>query len=204
MRYILLFVFWVAWCVVHSAMISTTVVRFVSGRLGRASRFYRLFFNFIALATLVPIVLYGRSLQSAWAFRWSGATLVVPAILLAIGMALLVTGARHYDLLRFLGLRQLGESASGIGLTETGHLDTTGVLGVCRHPWYAGAIALLWVGHLDAARLVTNLILTSYLVAGTFLEERKLVAELGDEYREYQRRVPMLLPIGFLMKKSIT
>jgi len=26
------------------------------------------------------------------------------------------------------------------------------------------------------------------------LEERKLVAEFGDEYREYQNRVPMFLP----------
>ena len=42
--------------------------------------------------------------------------------------------------------------------------------------------------------LVTNLVLTAYFVIGAILEERKLVAEFGEEYREYQKRVPMLVP----------
>ena len=38
------------------------------------------------------------------------------------------------------------------------------------------------------------MILTVYVVIGTHLEERKLVAEFGDEYREYQQTVSMLFP----------
>lgn len=34
-----------------------------------------------------------------------------------------------------------------------------------------------------------------YIFYGTILEERKLVTELGDAYRIYQQRVPMLVPI---------
>jgi protein-S-isoprenylcysteine O-methyltransferase Ste14 len=32
------------------------------------------------------------------------------------------------------------------------------------------------------------------MVVGTVLEERDLVAAFGDAYREYQRKVPMLIP----------
>jgi hypothetical protein len=36
---------------------------------------------------------------------------------------------------------------------------------------------------------------TAYIViAVKFLEERDLLAQYGDTYRDYQRRVPMLLP----------
>ena len=59
---------------------------------------------------------------------------------------------------------------------------------------------LVWADYrsLTAATLITNVILTVYLVVGTILEERKLVIELGEEYREYQQQVPMLLPLKWL------
>jgi len=33
-----------------------------------------------------------------------------------------------------------------------------------------------------------------WIVIGTVLEERDLVAEFGESYREYQSAVPMLVP----------
>jgi protein-S-isoprenylcysteine O-methyltransferase Ste14 len=38
-------------------------------------------------------------------------------------------------------------------------------------------------------------VLSAYLVIGTLLEERKLVLEFGDKYREYQRQVSMFIPL---------
>jgi protein-S-isoprenylcysteine O-methyltransferase Ste14 len=49
--------------------------------------------------------------------------------------------------------------------------------------------------------LIVDLILTVYVVCGTLLEERKLVIELGDAYRQYQKRVPMLFPTHWRPKK---
>jgi len=68
-------------------------------------------------------------------------------------------------------------------------------MSLTRHPWYLGAMALIWAGRLDAPGLLVNLVLTTYLIVGTLLEERKLVAQFGGAYREYQERVSMLLPI---------
>lgn len=43
-------------------------------------------------------------------------------------------------------------------------------------------------------RLLLNVSFTVWVIAATRLEERKLVATFGEEYRNYQRKVPMLIP----------
>ena len=53
----------------------------------------------------------------------------------------------------------------------------------------------------DLAFSLHALILTVYLIIGTFLEERKLVYEFGDQYRNYQKQVSMLLPLKWLNLK---
>ena len=67
-----------------------------------------------------------------------------------------------------------------------------------RHPWYTGGILLLGVGPKNAAALVTAVVLTVYLILGAYLEERRLVAAFGDEYRRYRREVSMFLPFRWL------
>jgi protein-S-isoprenylcysteine O-methyltransferase Ste14 len=34
-----------------------------------------------------------------------------------------------------------------------------------------------------------------YFYVGTFFEERRMVRTFGQEYRDYQRRVPRFLPV---------
>lgn len=194
MDYLLLALLWIVWCVVHSGLIATAATDFFKRRLGGCYRFYRVVYNVVAVATIGPVVLYARSLQEHTLFRWEGFPVLFQLLLFALAGLLLLSGARHYDMLHLLGLRQITTGASHRILSETGKLDTSGILGVTRHPWYLAAILLIWAGYrsLTVATLITNVILTVYLVVGTMLEERKLVSELGEEYREYQRQVPML------------
>ncbi len=64
-----------------------------------------------------------------------------------------------------------------------------------RHPLYLFALMLFWSApEITADRLLFNVLWTCWVVAGTILEERDLVAQFGDAYVEYQREVPMLLP----------
>ena len=86
-------------------------------------------------------------------------------------------------------------------MTESGEFDSSGVLGVVRHPWYLAVFILLWAGDLNLADLTINVVLSVYLVIGTFLEERKLVLEFGDKYEVYQRQVSMFIPLKWLESK---
>jgi protein-S-isoprenylcysteine O-methyltransferase Ste14 len=192
---------WAGYGALHSAMISRSVTRSLSARLGDAWRFYRLFFNGVALATLVPLVLYSRSLVGPPFFRWQGLLLGVRYGLIACGGLLFIAGGRHYSLRQFIGISQLRGARSG-GLTHGGGIDSTGVLGVVRHPWYSGLVLLLWAQDLDAVRVVTSAVLTAYVVVGTFLEERKLVDEFGETYARYQAQVSMFVPLKWLRARA--
>jgi protein-S-isoprenylcysteine O-methyltransferase Ste14 len=201
MVYVVLALLWTGWCVLHSAMICVPVIDYLRARFKKGFRFYRLFFNLVALATMTPIALYERSINGGWGFWWQGSWVVFQILLLMVAFFLFFSGARHYDFFQFLGIRQIREGVSRTSLTGNDKLNTRGILGMIRHPWYAGAILVVWARGLTPAALITNIILTVYLILGTYLEERKLVMEYGEQYRAYQRRVPMFIPYRLLRSK---
>jgi len=201
MNYALLALVWLVWCFCHSALISRRVTGYVKQRLGDRFRYYRLAYNGFSLVTLIPVVLYGYSVQGEPLFSWEGYWRVVQALLLAVSLFLFLAGSRHYDGLSFLGLRQLRDRSTCVGLTETCSLNTRGILGVIRHPWYAGGMVIIWARDLDVSAIVTNLILTAYFIVGTLLEERKLSIEFPEAYKEYQQKVSMFLPYQWLKSK---
>ena len=67
-----------------------------------------------------------------------------------------------------------------------------------RHPLYFFMLLLIWsVPDVSSDRLLFNVLWTLWIVLGSYLEERDLVAEFGEKYRQYQKTVPMLLPWRF-------
>jgi protein-S-isoprenylcysteine O-methyltransferase Ste14 len=64
-----------------------------------------------------------------------------------------------------------------------------------RHPLYAGFIIAFWAApHMSVGHLFFAIATTGYILIGIFLEERDLVGEFGDRYRQYRRQVGMLFP----------
>ena len=202
-NYALLVLLWIAYCVLHSALISIMVTNFFKRLLRENYRYYRLFFNLFSVVTLVPLVIYSYSARwrTELLFKWESDVRIIQYGLITLAMALLLTGARHYSLLQFLGIRQIIEGRSGGGMTESGEFDSRGILGVVRHPWYVAVFLLLWARDLDLARMTVSLVLSAYLMVGTLLEERKLVLEFGDKYRAYQRQVSMFIPVKWLRSR---
>ena len=162
-----------------------------------------MFFNIFSVATLVPLLIYSYSdeWKSELLFSWGGPIRPLQYGLILLGVILLLTAARHYSMLQFLGIKQIGQERSMGGMIGSGGLDTSGVLKVIRHPWYFGVFLLIWASDISLRELIINLILSAYLVIGTLLEERKLVLEFGNKYKEYQRQVSMFIPLKWLESK---
>jgi protein-S-isoprenylcysteine O-methyltransferase Ste14 len=182
-------------------MIAPAVTSHLKDKLGDRFRFYRLFFNTVAIATFSPLALYSFQLKEMPILIWDGALAVVRYSLFSLSVFLFLAGARHYSLSAFLGLDQVRKSESNKTLSACPAFATSGILGVIRHPWYAGGLLLIWARDLGLTALIINFVLSLYLVTGAFLEERKLLKQFGDDYRHYQDRVSMLFPWKWLKKK---
>ncbi len=194
---LLLIVLWIAWCVLHSLLITTAVRQWFEGKGGAWLGLYRLGYVGFSLATLAPLLWYSQMLpqrQLAALPLWAQA---LPVLLFVYALALFVGGARVYDLHSFLGLAQWRAYQTG-RTPGPPAFRQTGILRHVRHPWYGGGIALLWaMPDLTAVSLAIRTILTAYLILGALLEERKLKAEFGQTYQDYCRRTPMLFPWKF-------
>lgn len=196
--YLILSLLLIVWCSLHSAMISVRVTQYLQKHHADKYRFYRLFFNLVALITLTPIAIYAFSLQSENLFDWQGWFRIPQIIFLGMGVWLFFLGTTKYDAKRFFGLTQIKETGSGQAITASGKLDTSGILGAIRHPWYTSLLLILWARPLDMSALTVNLVFTAYLLVGVRLEENKLIREFGDDYHQYQQRVSMLIPFKWL------
>ncbi len=187
---------WACWGGMHSLLISPGWMRMFSARFPGFCPWYRLVYNCLAVLTLLPLLHFKDVLVGDTLLSWDGLLAPIRFALLGVAVWLFWAGARVYDLRVVGGLAQLRSACSFAGSPYTEELRTTGILGRVRHPWYGGALLLLWTrtGTFDAAELVTSLVLTGYVLIGARLEERKLVHVHGQSYRDYQRSTPMFFP----------
>ena len=97
----------------------------------------------------------------------------------------------HFDL---FGLRQVWLFAASKPYRAI-DFRTPGPYRLIRHPLYFGFILAFWsTPTMTVAHLVFALATTGYILIAIQLEERDLVANLGEAYRAYRRRVPMIVP----------
>lgn len=98
----------------------------------------------------------------------------------------------HFDM---LGLRQVYLAWRGKAYTGL-PFRTPLFYRMVRHPLMVGLLIAFWATPLmTVGHLLLTLTLTAYiLVTVRYLEERDLVAALGENYRAYQRTTPMYIP----------
>ena len=202
-EYLVLSAFWAAYCAIHSALISTSATRLFKRMLGTRYCFYRLFFNSFSLITLIALMIFSNShrFHGPVLLTWTGNWRMVRYSLILLSALLVLLSARHYSMSQFLGIQQIRQNQNPSAITASGEIETTGILGIVRHPWYVAVFILIWSSDQNLGTIVINAILSAYLVIGTLLEEKKLVMEFGDKYREYQRSVSMFIPLKWLNLK---
>lgn len=138
----------------------------------------------VGLWQRTEVILFSAEGPARWALRGAFGLAAVSFL-----VSLLALGA--FDP---FGLRPIRDQGRGRDSPEP-PLAVRGPYRFVRHPLYALFIVFAWTSpELSADRLLFNALFTVWLVVGTVLEERDLVAQLGEPYRDYQRRVPMLVP----------
>jgi protein-S-isoprenylcysteine O-methyltransferase Ste14 len=184
----------------HSVLIDTSVLDFIKKHAPGLTRYYRLLYNGLSLVTIIPLIIITGMAEGQVIVSWEGYAIAVRVLLLAAALLLFQGGAKKYDLQYFLGVKQLRTGEEHLLLSDTEEFDETGVFSITRHPWYFGSLLLLWsiLPQYSLPVFLTACILSMYLVIGTMLEERKIIARYGDGYRRYQQRVSMLFPWKWL------
>jgi protein-S-isoprenylcysteine O-methyltransferase Ste14 len=169
-------------------------MRFMRRAFGPRMAYYRLIFVLFSIVTLLPVLFLQHRIDSPLLWSTPLYLRVLRWIGVAISLMIFWFAARQYDQSFFFGLRQIREHRAGRDAEFSG-FTSKGILRRMRHPYYsAGILLLLCWGEPTAANLILKVIGTGYFLAGAVLEERKLVAEFGEEYRRYQREVPMFIP----------
>jgi protein-S-isoprenylcysteine O-methyltransferase Ste14 len=189
----LLIAFLIAYIALHSLLASLPFKAWVRRRCGPGSdRWYRLAFNIIAVVTLLPLLPLLALLPDQVLY-------IVPAPwawLLLLGQLGGVVGMyaalRQTDMQHFLGLRQLRNPDPPQAESP---LTVRGFYAYVRHPVYTFGLLVLWLTPaMTANLLLVNLFWSLYMYLGSFHEERRLIREFGQTYRDYQRQVPRLFP----------
>lgn len=203
MNLILLSLLWIGWCAAHSLLIAPAVSDAAFRRISWLARWHRLLYNGFAALTLIPLMVVTAQAGGAPVFGWEGWWNLLRLVMLLSALLLFRGGAAEYDTQALLGLRQLRTGESQLLLSDSPKFADSGVFGLVRHPWYLGSLLFIWsvLPAYPPGPFLAAVILSLYLVVGTLLEERKIIARHGDSYRLYQQRVSMLLPWKWLKKR---
>jgi methanethiol S-methyltransferase len=195
MNYLIVSLLWIGYCILHSLLISISFTKYITNILKGFFAFYRLFYVLISLVLLIPLINYtaqiDRTVIISYSFPWS----IVRNIFMYGSLVMFFWAFFFsYDPLAFFGIRQILGFKKKNEKIFSSEIKKSGLLGVVRHPMYLALIIYLWTQTFSTVDIIVNIILTIYVVIGTLLEEKKLIFEFGDSYKQYQEQVPMLIP----------
>lgn len=182
----------------HTWLASLKIKKTFADRIGDKIAFYRLFYNassllfftfFYFISPKPDIIVYDLHYPFdivTFAFQ----------VLAFVGLG---WAASQTDLKEFVGISQVIRYLKGeytiTDLDEKQVFRKTGAFKLVRHPIYL--FSILFLGFrptMDLFYLVMFICIVVYFYIGSVYEEKKLIEIFGDEYRNYQKSVPRLIP----------
>ena len=151
-------------------------------------------FVLVTCAILVGMVAAWRPLPgTVWHVEGAAAWALWTASATGWGVVLVSTFLiDHFEL---FGVRQTVEFALGRPQSAPRFVERS-LYRVVRHPLMLGFLLAFWATpHMTWGHLFFAGMCTAYILVGVQVEERTLVAAHGDDYLDYKRRVPGILPL---------
>ena len=190
-EHLLLCLGWILFCFLHSFLADHSLKKKLLQRRPHLFTYYRLFYTLFAFATFAAVVGYQVFLDSPLLYTPNNLLNIAGWIVAGLGVAIMFICIKKY-FLSLSGVKSLFANAP-----VANELRIDGVHRFVRHPLYLGTFLAIWgawIIYPFLSLLLSNLIITGYTLAGIVLEERKLVMEFGQDYLDYKKRVPTLLP----------
>jgi protein-S-isoprenylcysteine O-methyltransferase Ste14 len=143
---------------------------------------------------LIALFAFWRPLGgTVWSVHQPAAVAVLYG-LCAFGWLLVLVSTFLLDHFDLFGLRQVWMYLIGAPYRPV-TFRTPGPYRLVRHPLYVGWFFAFWsTPTMTVTHFVFALATAGYILVAIQLEERDLIAHLGNDYRDYRKRVPMLIP----------
>ncbi len=176
----------------HSVMARTFFKRWLTRHIpDSAERSTYVLFSSLAL---IGLFLFWQPLGGvAWDVQGPVARVLLYA-LFGCGWFLVLVSTfliHHFDL---FGVRQVWLQLVGRAY-EPLRFGTPGPYRLVRHPLYLGWLIAFWATPtMTGTHLLFAFVTTAYILVAIQLEEQNLIETLGEDYRRYRERVPMILP----------
>lgn len=184
--------------VLHSLAACKPVKDWIKRQVGTRvyEGFYRLAYNVFAVFSLLPFAILLLFFPGVTIWQMDGVVALVFRALQVVGLIGLVVSLLQIDLGRFSGFSQLRAYLANEPLPLPAEpLQTDGIYRLMRHPLYVFSLLVIWFQPtMTEALLAFNLGATAYFLLGSRLEERRLIAVFGDEYRAYRRSIGWMFP----------
>lgn len=188
-----------AFALIHSLFAANWTKNFIGTIMGRraANGLYRFFYTLLSAAT--------AAIAAHIIFRLPDRKLLAPgplvtAIMIFIEIAGVVFGLwafRQIDTLEFLGVRQAVSYFSRKEFETPGETSfiSKGAYSVVRHPLYlAGIIIFTFIPACTVNRTVISVLADIYFLWGAWIEDKRMLDQFGQEYCNYMKSVPAVLP----------
>lgn len=181
----------ISFFLVHSTLIRESSRRWLEMKI--KPHYYGAFFAIISGSTLFLLVILFQETEQILFLATGVPRLLFRLLFLfsIIGLSWSAFSLRSFDI---VGAGQILDNMNGKPTTDM-PFSVSGPYRFVRHPYLFFILMMIWSDpDITLDRLLFNCLWTSWIIVGCLLEERDLLIDFGEVYKDYQKKVPMLIP----------